>query len=105
MKIRAVRVLALSALLLLPVSVWAQAVHDVTITGTVTGPGGEKLPGVTVAVMSPELVTGERRVVTDSEGRFVFLSLPPGTYKVSGSLEGFKASTVTGIVLYAGQNT
>ena len=105
MNIRAVRFLALAALLLLPVSAFAQAVHDVTITGTVTGTGGEKLPGVTITATSPELVTGERRVVSDNEGRFVFLSLPPGTYKVTGNLEGFQPATVTNIVLYAGQKT
>src|SRR6266498_5062507 len=81
--------LLIIALLLFAVSAWAQAVHDVTITGTVTATSGERLPGVTLTITSPALVTGERQTMTDSEGRFVFLSLPPGSYRVSAELQGF----------------
>src|SRR5581483_10304487 len=105
MHMRAVRVLALLALFLLPVGAFAQAVHDVTITGTAVSPSGEKLPGVTISVTSSALVTGERHVVSDNQGRFVFLSLPPGTYNISGALEGFSGTALKSIVLNAGDNT
>ena len=97
--------LLIIALLLFAVSAWAQAVHDVTITGTVTATSGERLPGVTVTITSPALVTGERQTITDNEGRFVFLSLPPGSYKVSAELQGFGRYLQPGIVLHSGEKT
>src|SRR5207245_10977062 len=93
------------ALVLFAVSGWAQAVHDVTITGTVTAASGARLPGVTVTLISPALVTAERQVISDHEGRFVFLSLPPGSYKLAAKLQGFGKSMQQGIVLHSGENT
>jgi len=97
----------LSFLLLLffAVSGWAQAVHDVSITGTVTSTTGEKLPGVTITLTGPQLVTGTRTAVSDKDGRFVFLSVPPGTYTVSGSLEGVGTYQSQNLQLTAGQKT
>src|SRR4029078_5333769 len=86
--------------MLVAASAFAQAVHDVTITGTVTMPSGEKVPGVTVSIKSPALVTGERHVVSDSEGRFVFLSLPPGRYDLTADLSGFNKYNQSGIELH-----
>ena len=51
--------------ILISMNAWSQAVHDVTITGTVELASGEKVPGVTVSITSPALVTGERHDVTD----------------------------------------
>jgi hypothetical protein len=93
------------ALLLFSVSGWAQAVHDVTITGTVTMANGERVPGVTVTITSPALVTAERQVISDQEGRFVFLSLPPGRYNLAASLQGFNPYSTQGIVLHSGDKT
>src|SRR5438128_81594 len=94
-----------AVLLLLAVSGWAQAVHGGTITGTVTMASGERVPGVTVMVTSPALVTGERQAMSDREGRFVFLSLPPGKYNLTASLQGFNKFSQMGIALLAGENT
>ena len=94
-----------AVLVLLAVSGWAQAVQDVTITGTVTMASGERVPGVTVTVTSPALVTGERQAMSDREGRFVFLSLPPGKYNLTASLQGFNKFSQMGIALLAGENT
>jgi uncharacterized protein (DUF2141 family) len=93
------------ALLALAVNGWAQAVHDVTITGTVTTSSGERVPGVTVMIKSPALVTGERQVISDQEGRFVFLSLPPGRYALTAELQGFNKFSTPDIVLHSGEKT
>lgn len=90
---------------LFSVSGWSQSVHDVTITGTVTTATGERVPGVTVVITSPALVTGERQVISDQEGRFVFLSLPPGRYDLTADLQGFKKFSAPGVVLHSGEKT
>src|SRR4029077_16381637 len=79
--------LALSACLLLiaPVA-FAQTTGE--IAGTVNGTDGRPLPGVTVEASSASL-QGTRVSVTGNDGAFRFISLPPGSYKVKGSLSGF----------------
>jgi outer membrane receptor protein involved in Fe transport len=80
----------------------AQSVSDGTITGTVTLPSGENAPGVTVTIKSDALVAGERNTTTNSEGKFVFLSLPPGEYDLSATLSGFKTSSTRDLALHSG---
>ena len=58
------------------------------IQGTVNGNDGHPLPGVTVEASSVSL-QGTRVSVTGNDGAFRFISLPPGSYKVKGSLSGF----------------
>ena len=79
--------LALSVCLLLiaPVA-FAQTTGE--IQGTVMGTDGRPLPGVTVEATSPSL-QGTRVSVTGNDGNFRFISLPPGSYKIKGSLSGF----------------
>jgi hypothetical protein len=79
--------LALSACLLLiaPVA-FGQTTGE--ITGTISGTDGRPLPGVTVEATSPSL-QGTRVSVTGNDGNFRFISLPPGSYKIKGSLSGF----------------
>ena len=60
-----------------------------TLTGTVTDSSGAVLPGVTLVMKNNE--TGvTQQVVTDSDGRYQFLYVNPGTYSVTAELTGFK---------------
>src|SRR5437667_9020289 len=59
------------------------------IVGTVVDQQGAAIPGVTVTVTSPQL-QGSRETVTDGNGEYRFLSLPPGTYTVKTNLASFK---------------
>ncbi len=93
--------LCLILLLAFSIPCWAQSVMEATLTGTVAS-GQERLPGVTVKITSPSLVSRERTVMTDTEGRFVFLSVPPGTYVLSAMLQGFRTYSTRGVVLHAG---
>lgn len=68
----------------------AQSIIYGKLTGTVTDDTGQPLPGVTVEITSPALITGKRSAVTSEKGTYVFLNLPIGKYTVSASLEGFK---------------
>ena len=65
-----IRFLAVVLLLLVPVSLLAQGVTTATLEGTVKGPDGNGLPGVTVTVKSPALM-GERSTVTAAGGSSV----------------------------------
>src|ERR1044071_76647 len=73
---------------LLCLSALALAQTTGEITGTVSGTDGRPLPGVTVEASSPSL-QGTRVSVTGNDGTFRFISLPPGSYKIKGSLSGF----------------
>jgi hypothetical protein len=59
------------------------------LQGTVSDQDGGTLPGVTVSVSSPAMM-GERTAVTDADGTFRFMLLPPGSYTASFSLSGFQ---------------
>ena len=78
-------VVSIGLLLIAPVA-FAQTTGE--ITGTVMGTDGRPLPGVTVEASSSSL-QGTRVSVTGNDGTFRFISLPPGSYKVKGSLSGF----------------
>ena len=71
-------------------SVWAQAVHEGKVTGTVMSEDGVPLPGATVEISSPALLAGTRTTTTSARGTYVFLNLPPGTYSVTASRDAFK---------------
>jgi len=71
--------------LLLAVSALAQ-VQGGNIYGTIVDEQGAVLPGCTVTIMGLDRT---QTFVTEADGRFRFLGLPPGPYKVSVSLPGF----------------
>src|SRR5438093_8142528 len=77
--------LAILAVLLLPGTVFAQAV----LTGTVCDPSGAVLPGVTVEAASPALVERARSGTTDGTGQDRIRDLRPGTYALTVRLPGF----------------
>ena len=82
-------VLSVCLLLIAPAFVFAQTTGN--IEGTVTDQNGGALPGVTVEATSPNL-QGTRTATTGPDGRFRFVSLPPGSYKVTANLSGFGAA-------------
>ena len=81
---------------------WAQAVSTGTVTGTVYLPDGSVTAGATVELAGPSIPSGKRTTVTEGNGKFVFLSVPAGTYTVTTSLAGFNIDQVEGVVLNAG---
>jgi hypothetical protein len=79
----------------------AQSVLEGKLIGTVADDQGEFLPGVTVEITGPSIM-GPRSVVTSAKGSFVFLNVPPGTFKLTASLSGFKTYVQENIILGAG---
>ena len=72
------------------------------IAGTVRDLSGGVLPGVAVEAASPALIERVRVAVTDGEGRYNVVNLPPGAYTVTFTLQGFGIYRREGIVLTAG---
>ncbi len=78
--------IALSALLmsfaLFAGSVFAQTSTTGSIEGSVTDSAGAAVPGVSVKVTSPNLISAQT-ATTDQGGRYRILNLPPGKYAVT----------------------
>jgi len=76
----------------------AFAQNSSSITGTVKDPGGAVIPGA--AVTAVEQNTGLHQAITTStEGNFVFLDLPAGTYTITAEAKGFKKSADKDLIL------
>ena len=68
------------------------------IYGKVTDQQGGVLPGVTVTITNPE--TGQTRsAVTDGNGDYQILAVPPGAYDVRVELPGFRTAVRESVVL------
>ena len=89
------RVLPVIALLAAPIVAGAQTLG--TIAGSVRDVSGGVLPGVNVEVSSPALIEKARSVVTDGTGLYRIVNLPPGTYTVTFTLQGFNSVRREGI--------
>jgi len=87
--------LAFAALVLAPAAAYAQA----SVTGVVKDSSGALLPGVTIEVASPALIEKTRSTVSDGSGLYQIISLPPGTYSVTFTLQGFSTYKREGIEL------
>lgn len=75
------------------------------IQGKALDEEGSPLPGVTVTITSPSIISPEMSRITDINGIFRFPSLPPGTYQVTLELEGFNKSVRQGIIVSANKTT
>jgi len=80
----------LAAVLLVGTSVFAQQTTG-NLTGSVTT-DGNPLPGATVTITSPNL-QGTRTAVSDANGNYNFVALPPGEYTVKVELSGMNTIT------------
>jgi hypothetical protein len=99
---RVARVLGLAMLVFaIATSAFAQA-QTGNIFGRVIDADGAALPGVTVTLSG---IGATQVFVTDSEGRFRFLSLSPGRYTVAAELAGFGSVVRTGVDVNVGRNT
>jgi hypothetical protein len=81
------------ALLLLLLSAFSLSAQIITgeITGTVTDPSGAALPKATVTATCPT-TNASRTATTSDAGSYVLSNLPPCSYSLSVSAQGFKTS-------------
>ena len=85
---------------LIPLPLFAQSTGD--LTGVVLDTEGALLPGVSIEARSPALQLF-RAATTDAKGQFRLPLLPPGIYRVSARLAGFKPEELTGIRVPLGE--
>src|SRR5437016_4109709 len=94
---RVVRMSAASLIgLLLSVDASAQTG---AIAGVVKDATGGVMPGVTVEASSLALIEKVRAAVTDGNGEYKIVALPPGVYAVTFTLTGFATVKREGIEL------
>ena len=83
-------IVAVCLLVLLPLTAHAQSTTSTAVVeGQANDPEGLGLPGATVVLSSPDLIGGDRTLVTDANGSFRFPALPPGVYTVTVTMQGF----------------
>ena len=100
------RRVAIALLFILALTHYTAAQTQITtgvIQGTVTDATGALLPGVTVEARNVG-TNLTRTMTTGPDGRFVFLQLPPGTYRVTFTLSGFATIIQEEVQLTVGQS-
>ncbi len=74
-----------------------------TVSGEITDSSGAMVPGAKVTLLDQQ--KGYHFAATsDNSGRYLFASVPPGSYSVSAELEGFEKAMRTGITLSVTEN-
>jgi len=89
-----IRAVAIGALLSLGLVI--QTPPSGVIAGTARQPDGSVLPGVTITATESD--GREYSTAANSQGRFRLEGLPPGTYRVNGTLSGFEPTTIIIVV-------
>src|SRR5258705_9598560 len=86
-------------------SVFAQSSRRGAIEGIVTDSTGAAVPGVTIKVTSPNLISAQS-ATTDDSGRFRVPSIPPGKYTVTvEAAKGFAAYEKKDVEVNLSRNT
>jgi hypothetical protein len=99
-------VLFLLGLLLLPRGALAIGENTGSLGGYVTAKGTKDgLAGIPLSLKSKQLIGGTQDKVTNDDGSYTFVNLPPGTYELSVKLEGFVPYRQLGIVINAGSRS
>ena len=82
----------------------AQAQTTGSLSGAITDQNNAVVAGATVTLHT-NVATGERSVVTDSNGKFDFQALLPGMYSITVQAAGFKKSIAREISVSVNLNT
>ncbi|HZU22767.1 MAG TPA: carboxypeptidase-like regulatory domain-containing protein, partial [Terriglobales bacterium] len=93
--------LLISAVGAAAVPAYGQATNTGTIVGQVSDPQGAVVPGVTITVK--DRATGKTLTTTTNEqGRYVMVNLPPATYDITASKQGFATAKVAAQAIQVG---
>ena len=97
---RVTALFAAAVVLVLPFSAFAQTERG-TITGVVMDSSKAAVPGVSISVVNIG-TNAASNVVSGDSGTYSAANLPPGTYRIEATLQGFQTSKVEGVILNAG---
>jgi len=92
--------IGIACLTLLAANVVAQSIYG-TLTGIVADPSQSVVAGATVKLRD-EQSGSQRETVTNAEGFYTFVSVPPGGYELTVSSPGFETHKQTGIAILGG---
>ena len=90
------------ALFLLTMLAVAQNISTAQLSGTLRDPQGAVIPHATVTASDTSRGLS-RTTLTDGQGNYLLLQLPPGTYTVSASAPGFSKLVEQNVILTTGQ--
>jgi Carboxypeptidase regulatory-like domain len=94
--------LLISFVLLSPAMVLGQGDFG-TVSGSLTDSSGAVIQGAKVTLLD-EQKGYQFTTSSDSGGRYLFVSIPPGTYSVTAEMPGFQKTVRTGIKLNVSEN-
>ncbi len=99
-------VVAAAVVMLLAAPSWltAQSRNTGALRGAVMDETGGRIPGVLVEIESPDMIGGRRAVTTDANGTYRFPELPPGTYTMTFTINGYQTVRREGIVVQAARS-
>jgi hypothetical protein len=75
------------------------------LRGTVVDDEGFGVPRVTLTLEGDRLIGGTQVKQSDDAGNYVFIELPPGSYSLTASKDGFSTVKYGGIVVNVGRST
>src|SRR6187551_1183492 len=93
-----VRALVIAAAIISPVSAQTPAG---SISGHIIDSTSLSLPGVTVTLQGADAT---KSFVTEADGRYRFLELAPGSYKLTFALQGFSTTVRDNLILDLGKS-
>jgi hypothetical protein len=94
--------LLLTILLTTPSALFGQGYFG-TVSGEITDPSGAVVPHAAVTLIDQQKGF-QFKAISDSSGRYVFTSIPPGVYSVSAEPQGFEKTVRTGVQLNVSEN-
>src|SRR5271169_6268359 len=95
--------LCLGILLVCASGAWAQTSTVGTVAGVITDESKAAVPGAEVKVTDTSTNISQT-TISNSDGRYVFSSLSPGTYNISITKQGFNSYLVNAQVVEIGQS-
>jgi outer membrane receptor protein involved in Fe transport len=97
-----VRTLTTAIIVLLPAALFGQGYFG-TVSGTLTDSSAAVIQGAKIILLD-EQKGYQFRTTSDTEGRYRFISIPPGLYSVSAEAQGFQKTVRTQIKLNVSEN-